>query len=121
MSDAAKYVDDYPTCAATYATLRIYTGETKPEIVTDSLQVKASKILRKGEAGARLNGRFLSSKGLIDSRDLRKHLDWVLEQIRGKDSELRVLQTTPGMRMDVSCYWAGHGHGGPTFSPSQMR
>jgi len=77
MSDDAKYIDDYPTCAATYATLRIYTGETKPEIVTDTLQVNASKILRKSENGAWLNGWFLSSKDLIDSRDLRRHLDWV--------------------------------------------
>jgi hypothetical protein len=122
MSDDERYVDDYPTCAATYATLRIYTGEMTPDIVTATLQLEPSKTICEGKDDAHLNGWFLSSKGLIDSRDLRRHLDWVLERIRGRESELRSLQSQPAVRMDVFCYWASEqGHGGPTLNPKQMR
>jgi Domain of unknown function (DUF4279) len=94
------YDDDYPTCAATYATLRIYTGKVPPEQVTVLLRLEPSK-LQVEDAGAHLNGWFLSTKDRVQSRDLRRHVDWLLEQIVPLRSELATLQARPGVWMDV--------------------
>lgn len=119
---SSDYIDDYATCAATYATLRIYTGRIDPELVTSALRVEPTKSQREGENGARVNGWFLSSKSFIHSRDVRRHVDWLLRKISSKRRELLDLQSRVGIQMDVFCYWRSvHGHGGPTLGPEQMR
>lgn len=119
---SSDYIDDYATCAATYATLRIYTGRMEPKHITTALQLDPTESQSEGEDGAHLNGWFLSSKGHIDSRDVRRHVDWLLERIGNKRRELLGLQSQAGIRMDVFCYWRSvQGHGGPTLSPKQMR
>lgn len=40
--------DDYPTCARTYATLRIYPGEIDPTEVTGRLGIEPSSWQRRG-------------------------------------------------------------------------
>jgi hypothetical protein len=119
LAGGSEYDDDYPTCAATYATLRIYTGKVPPETVL--LRLEPSKLQVEG-AGAHLNGWFLSTKERVESRDIRRHVDWLLEQISPLRSELAALQARPGIRMDVFCYWRStQGHGGPRLTPKQMR
>ena len=123
------YDDDYPTCARTYATLRIYPGLLDPAIVTERLGLDPSGVQRVSDArqaiGRRpgcvpLNGWFLSTKGLLKSKDTRRHLDLLLERIGPKKEALHSLRSE-GARMDISCFWASEeGHGGPTISPAQM-
>ena len=114
------YIDDYATCAATYAALRIFTGRMEPELVTTALHVNPTKSRWEGEGGARLNGWFLSSKGRIDSRDVRRHVDWLLEMVGNKRRELLSLQSQVGVWMDVFCYWRStQGHGGPCLVRSK--
>jgi len=121
LAGGSEYDDDYPTCAATYATLRIYTGKMPPEQVTGLLRLEPSKLQVEG-AGAHLNGWFLSTKERVESRDIRRHVDWLLQQIFPLRSELAALQARPGIRMDVFCYWRStQGHGGPLLTPKQMR
>ena len=125
-----EYDDDYPTCAGTYTTLRIYPGEIDPAAVTDRLGIEPSKWQRRGEptrhAGgpskvAPLNGWFLESRGQVDSRDSRRHVDWLLDRVEPSAEALRSLQGA-GCRMDISCFWTSRsGHGGPTIPPDQMR
>ena len=131
-----EYIDDYGTCEGTYATLCIYTRAIDPAVVTESLCVQPSKWQRVGELSydvdapetphrnprpAKLSAWFLSSQNRVSSRDARRHIDWVLDQIVGKSEALLVLQEQ-GCNMQVSCFWASAcGHGGPTISPSQMR
>ena len=119
---SSDYTDDYASCEATYATLRIYTGSMGPERITTVLEVNPTKSQWEGRDGAHLNGWFLSSKGCIDSRDIRRHVDWLLERIGNKRQELLSLQSQVGISMDVFCYWrSAQGHGGPTLHPKQMR
>jgi len=69
----------------------------------------------------RVGGWFLSSKGQIESKDVRRHIDWILEQFAGSYEELRQLQAE-GYRIDIFCYWLSRsGHGGPTLGPLTMR
>ncbi len=120
-------VSDYPTCARTYATLRIYPESLDPTEVTARLAIEPSDWQRRGESRrsgsrpAKLHGWFLTSQGAVDSCDLRKHLDWLLARVGSRADAIRALQEE-GCRMDVSCFWASRsGHGGPSVLPAQMR
>ncbi len=60
-------------------------------------------------------------EGVIDSRDVRRHVDWILDRLAEKDEILARLQEE-GNRMDIFCYVLSvTGHGGPTLSPAIMR
>ena len=131
-----EYIDDYGTCESTYATLCIYTHAIDPAFVTESLCVQpsdwrrvgelpyeadVSKTTRRNSRPAKLSAWFLSSQNLVMSRDARRHIDWVLDQILSKSEALFMLQEQ-GCNMKVSCFWASAcGHGGPKISPTQMR
>ena len=70
---------------------------------------------------AEIDGWSLSTKGRAESRDFRRHIDWILDQIEDKVAELRELQDEES-RICVSCFWLSRfGEGGPTVSPAQMR
>lgn len=126
MSDS--YADDYSTCSNTFATLRIYSQTLSPEEVTRALGVQPTRTLRQGEQRgdkvSNLHGWFLSSEGRVDSRDLRRHLDWLLDQLAtGANPTQQVTARIPGrVWADISCLWiSAVGHGGPTLSPKQMQ
>jgi hypothetical protein len=52
---------------------------------------------------------------------MRRHVDWILVQLEGKDDALKGLQAD-GHLMDVFCFWiSATGQGGPTLSPAIMR
>jgi hypothetical protein len=64
---------------------------------------------------------FLSTKGVTASRDVRRHVDWILDKLAGKDEALRLLRQQ-GHRMDIFCYWlSADGHGGPIISRTMMQ
>ncbi|MBI3462420.1 MAG: DUF4279 domain-containing protein [Planctomycetes bacterium] len=129
MDDFMIYDDDYPTCARTHATVRIYPPEViDPREITRRLGIEPSSWQRKGDHSPegkppriyKTHGWFLTSKGIVGSKDSRRHLDWLLEQIGPKAEALRELHRE-GCRMDVSCFWESQsGQGGPTVSPRQM-
>jgi Domain of unknown function (DUF4279) len=120
------YDDDYGTCARTYATLVI--KHLDPSTITERLGIEPSHSQRKGELIrpystriAPFDGWFLSTKGVVESRDSRRHIDWLLDRIAGKTREVLRMQVE-GCEMDVWCYWcSARGQGGPTISPGQMR
>ncbi len=121
-----KYDDDYPTCAETFATLRFYHADGSPETVTETLgiapsksQVRGTNVFSDKQVRRPISGWFLCSKGEVESKDVRRHIDWILDRIRGLESGFERLQSE-GWRTDISCYWLGIGHGGPMLDPSQM-
>lgn len=55
------------------------------------------------------------------SRDLRHHLDWLLDALRSRSDALRELQAQDGIHMNVTCiWWSKYGGGGPVLWPKQM-
>ena len=116
------YNDDYATCERTYASFRVY--GVPPGEVTRALALEPSDSQSEGEARtigsrAKPDGWFLSSKNSIESRDVRRHLDWLLDLLGPQATALRDLRQR-GAVMDVSCFWlSASGHGGPTISPEQ--
>ena len=118
------YDDEYPTCSETYATLRFYHEQGSPEVVTETLQIGPTTHqtvgnLRKGGSKVRLSGWFLCSKGELESNDARRHVDWILNRVKGLENEVRALQSD-GWRADIICFWLSVGHGGPILDPTQM-
>lgn len=116
------YIDDYSSCERTYATLRIYPGEVSPFVVTQALGLEPTRISVKGEKSPlHVNGWFFSSQGTIESKDSRRHIDWLLDQVEPVAKELDALRLS-GAKADISCFWeSSTGNGGPTLSPEQMK
>lgn len=131
MTSLLAYVDDYAACESTHVELCVYTGSVDPELVTSCLGIQPTNWQRAGEcphatdsprAGrpAKLSAWFLSSRDEVSSRDVRRHIDWILDRLDGKVEALCLLREK-GCEMHLSCYWmSACGHGGPTLSPSQM-
>ncbi len=125
------YNDEYETCESTYAVLCIYSGEIDPDVITQRLNIQPSEIDRIGlehppnsigrKRIGKLNTWFLSSEDSIRSKDLRHHLDWLLEKVIPAKDVLKKLQKEPGIKMTISCsWWSAYGDGGPTLWPKQM-
>lgn len=123
------YRDDYPTCAKTYATLIIAHEDLDPALVTGELLIEPSRAWRRGEprnprssrpAIARIGEWRLSTQDRLQSQDVRRHVDWILDQVEPQTEALQGLQAQ-GYTTEIACYWlSASGHGGPTLSPGTL-
>ena len=120
------YDDDYPTCEETYATLRIYDDQLEPNVVSSRLVLTPSDAHKKGQlVGANrlapTGGWFLSSQDQVISKDVRRHIAWILNQMAGREAQFLKLQDE-GYETDIFCYWlSASGHGGPELDPELMQ
>lgn len=118
-------MSDYPSCERTYLTLRIYSETLAPDEITDRLGVQPSRTQsvgarRTSKEKVKLNGWFLCSKSVVKSKDSRKHVDWLEDQLEGKSKKLRKL-VKRGCSVDITCLWLPKGaDGGPTLSKKQI-
>jgi len=120
--------DDYPTCSEAYATLRMYSRDQLPEVVTSTLQIEPTHTQKIGDRYEssntvrvkKVNGWFLCSESSVSSFDLTNHLSYLLDRLGGKEDDLHSL-IKQGWRADISCLWdSAYGHGGPTIKPELM-
>jgi len=123
----SEYDDAYPTCEKTYATLCIYLpDQCNPGIITDKLGIKPTRTQIKGEVHQGVvkqwpTAWFLSSERCVESKDMRRHVDWLIEHLSDKEEIIHQLQAS-GNEIDISCYWlSSTGNGGPALSPKTMR
>ena len=121
------YDDDYATCVKTFAWFRVLSEGLEPDAVTALLGIPPSRVQRRGELPRpkakrplENGGWFLESADHVESRDARRHLDWLLDRLRGKASSIAQLKDQ-GHRVDVCIRWDSVGHGGPTLDPRQMK
>lgn len=121
------YDDSYATCSRTWATLCIFLTDTgNPDEITENLGVQPSTTHRKGEVykGKVRNwptAWFLESTGKVESKEIRRHIDWLLEQVEHKSEVLQQLQTD-GAEIHLSCFWGSAvGHGGPMLDPKLVK
>jgi hypothetical protein len=99
--------------------------------VTSHLGIEPTKSQKKGEVKRssrgfertiKKGGWFLSSEDHVDSKDIRRHLDWLLARLLPVKDQLLSLQATEGIIMSVNCiWWSAFAEGGPTLWPEQMR
>ncbi|MGI8972496.1 MAG: DUF4279 domain-containing protein, partial [Dehalococcoidia bacterium] len=92
------YDDDCPGCRRTYASFRILHEDLDPEAVTGALGVEPTEAHRQGDVRnprakklvfCRSGGWFLRSRATIDSRDIRRHVDWLLDQLEPSSAALQ--------------------------------
>ena len=119
-----EYDDEFPTCKKTYATLRLYSNDIDHAEITALLGVEPTDAFSKGQrfddgSLRKFNGWFLSSEASVDSKDSRRHIDWILSLVKDRSAELIDLQAR-SVEMDISCFWLSVGQGGPILSPRQM-
>ena len=86
------YDDNYPTCKITYATLRIYHDYLEPDVISSRLVLTPAASQKKGQAlgpdrVARFGGWFFSSRDQVISKDVRRHVAWILDQLDGREDQ----------------------------------
>jgi hypothetical protein len=123
--------DTMENCERTYAELRIYSGVVNPNEVTRLLEIEPTSVVVLGERKrirdterervGTVNGWFLSSEPNVQSTDLRRHLDWLCDELDSRTRAIRALQAQEGVHMNVTCiWWSKYGGGGPVLWPNQM-
>jgi hypothetical protein len=125
---ASTYDADSPWCSRTFVTLRIIALELDPEEITRLLALEPTRTQLRGAPWSERDGRpfrfsgwFLSSEGLVESRDTRHHLDWLIDRLQGQESTMQGLAQR-GYHLDCLVRWDSvRGHDGPIFMPKQMR
>ena len=122
-----EYHDDYATCHSTYATLCIYPPETgDPAALSEKLGLRPSRTQVHGEE---VHGKlknwpsawFLGTQGKVETNELRRHIDWLLEQVEDKAEVIQTIQAE-GAEVHLSCFWvSAFGHGGPMLDPHILK
>jgi hypothetical protein len=128
---ASRYLpvnDSDPSCSLTYATLCIYFID--PDIVTQKLGISPTLRQKKGSPSTLPNGKtkigvtnswLLISEYSVSSKDVRTHLNWLLDKIVPVEDQVRGLQQIPDVKMFIKCLWfSADGGGGPVIWPEQM-
>lgn len=109
----AVYDDEYPTCEKTSASFRVILHGI------DSAQVTRMLNLSPDFEGPKVW--YITTEKCVNSKDVRRHIDWLLSCLEGKKTAIRRLRRT-GADMDVFCYWVSKsGQGGPILGPETMR
>jgi hypothetical protein len=112
-------------CLRTYSTLRVYTGEQSPDLVSERLSVEPTRVWYKGATDTvvprKRNGWFLSTRGQLESLDTALHLSWLLERIQAHRQFLAEIVALGG-EIDIVSFWhaAGTPEGGPALQPGLM-
>ena len=124
MSDS--YDDDYGTCKETSASFRITHPSLDPVVISHKLGLTPSWSWSKGtprgsrQIPTRSGIWGFDTNGILTSRDVRRHLDWLLDHLEPHAATLAALQAE-GYQMDVFCLWCRDGGtGGPMLSPRNM-
>lgn len=124
------YGHNYENVVTTYAELQIFCGDLDPDSVTLALKIEPTHTIRRGDLFTNFLGRTrtekhnfweLSSEDKLKSSDLRLHIDYLLQLLEPRKSELGVLQKTNGVSMRACCVWHSRGSGGPVLWPEQMK
>jgi Domain of unknown function (DUF4279) len=125
------HTDDHDACDRTVVVLRIYGDELDPEALSRRLGITPSKSQRRGQVftnslgrnrTAKVGGWFLSSEENVNSKDLRRHLDWLIAQLRDGVQELTALQNEAGIQMWITViWWSKNGDGWFTLESQHMR
>jgi hypothetical protein len=120
----------YESCESTHVELLVYLDKEEASYVTKVLDIEPSKSQTTGELVVNSRGSertakntywSLSSEGKVLSKDLRHHLNWLLEQLMSRQFQLSRLQNDDAVTMTVNCVWWSKGSGGPTLWPEQMK
>lgn len=122
---------NFETCAECFARLMIYPGARHPDEISEILKIQPTAISVAGERATNSRGRvrevkssgwFLSTENHMKSKDIRQHIDWLVEIIMPHRHSLKIIQEMSDVKMTLRCVWFSLlGHSGPVLWPEQMR
>ena len=123
---------EYGSCSETYAKLLIYGDEdTSISYISQNLNIEPSEAHDKGEVLVNSLGRSreakttmwcLSSEGAVLSKDLRHHINWIVDKLNQNELGFRRVCSREGVKSSLNCVWySENGHGGPALWPEQMK
>lgn len=121
-----EYDHNFRSCSRTYATLVIYYEVTLPEQITTVLGLDPDDSARRGDPAAlgRTVPKNFWARGTYDqyeSRDVRFHVDKILDELRGKEDRLHLL-LKQGCKILINCFWASaSGNGGPELDTGFLK
>lgn len=111
--------DSNPGCHETWSELRLRSVHLSLEEVVRVLDLTPGEVEDLDPANrSPIRSFALSSRGRVSSRSLRRHLDWLLAKLSGREEALAALRLQ-NVTMDILCPWQGDG--GTTLWPVQMR
>ncbi len=120
---------DDEACVRTCAVLCIYPESLTHQEVSRRLGICPTEAGNRGDRVASRRGGertinvthwILSSEGTIQSRDLRRHLDWLTATLKPAEEALRSLQKE-AVKMVVRCpWWSNADQAVPILWPEQM-
>ncbi|MBX3415992.1 MAG: DUF4279 domain-containing protein [Pirellulaceae bacterium] len=118
----------YPSCERVCAELVVYPHEFTAADVSKILECMPTDAVNKGDL-RQTSGKVyprtvwsLSSENMLDSKDLRDHIDLLLARIEFTSAKIQSLSRDNELRLAVKCiWWSKSGTGGPTLWPEQMQ
>ena len=122
------YDDSYPSCALCFVQFRIYGGALTPDEISEALALQPDKTVKRGDVFRYFRGKTriqskniwqLSTRRRVDSFDLRRHLDYLLELLLPRKERLSQLQAREDTLIFVRALHASW-CGGPVLWPKQM-
>lgn len=121
---------EWQTCYECHVAFVIYPGQMKPDDVSRILHLLPTEQYTQGDdiitpwgkvVRAPMSSWFLSSKEHVDSKDLRAHLQWLLDALQPFANAIQILHAIPGLDMHIQCTWISrYGDGGPSVWPEQL-
>jgi hypothetical protein len=122
------YDDEDDSCSQTFCTLRLFSAIIAPDQISAALQVEPTSshcagelVSPRGTARRTEHDWQLSTESFVSSRDLRRHVDWLLARLFAAESAFHELRAN-GLAVDIFVYWrSARGQGGPLLSVPQLK
>ncbi len=86
--DDIEYQDEYSSCERTYVTLSFYHEKRQSDEVTKVLIINPTRTTEKNDLRKiPKNGWFFSTQDIVESRDVRRHLRFLLDLFKNQENE----------------------------------
>lgn len=123
-----EYQDENLHISQLYVDL-IIEPEFHSQKVTEILGIEPSKVCIKGETKISQYSKkmapnhmwLLSTEGKVESNEPRRHIDWIMTQLKGKEKAFQELDKLGVKSYVRCCCFMGNANVGLHLSPKQMR
>lgn len=96
--------EDDPTCKSTCAMLLVSGDHIANEEFTRLFGMTPTEAGKAGDC----SGWRVSSESQVKSRNVERHIHWLLDQIENKKGVIEHLKRERGCQVDLGCEWRGH-------------
>lgn len=125
-----EYDDQYPTCLECRCRLMVYSETYDIRNIGIILNLEPTLLRIKGdiiktkhsERSVPISFWELSSEASVKSKDLRRHINWLISKLSNKIDTLKKVKSNKDCTIFIQCvWWSRYGDGGPVIWPEQMQ